>query len=101
MEAFFPEERAPITVPGAAGRKVFLMRIGIDARRAGSIAGYRYSRALTHIDLVWTEATVDALFRDGPDAYLPGTKMPLQRMPSAEDRATLITYLKRITNAGD
>ena len=60
--------------------------------------GYKYSKALSDIDLVWNEKTVSALFELGPDEATPGSKMPLQRMPSAEDRAALIAYLKRITD---
>jgi len=48
-------------------------------------------------DLVWTEETVDKLFAIGPDHLLPGTKMPLQRMPDRQDRADLIAFLKEVT----
>ncbi|MFQ6018819.1 MAG: c-type cytochrome, partial [Kiloniellaceae bacterium] len=74
---------------------------GLFGRRAGSVPGYNYSQALRESDLVWTEATVNALFAEGPHVYTPGSKMPLQRMPSAEDRRDLIAYLKRITAAGE
>jgi cytochrome c len=46
---------------------------------------------------VWTEQTVARLFEVGPDVMVPGSKMPLQRLPDARDRADLDTYLKRIT----
>jgi cytochrome c len=69
-------------------------------RRAGSDPDYPYSAALQHSDLIWTEETVARLFEVGPDVLVPGSKMPLQRMPSAEDRAALVTYLKRITTPG-
>jgi cytochrome c len=66
-------------------------------RPAGAIRGYPYSEALRSSHVVWTEATVDELFRRGPQDFVPGSKMPLQRMPSAQDRADLIDYLKRST----
>jgi cytochrome c len=69
-------------------------------RRAGSHPDYPYSAALEHSDLIWTEETVARLFEVGPDVLVPGSKMPLQRMPSAEDRAALVAYLKRITTPG-
>ncbi len=69
-------------------------------RRAGAVAGYPYSPALKDSGLVWDEATIDRLFADGPGIVAPGSKMPLQRMPSAEDRADLIKYLKRHATAG-
>ncbi len=70
---------------------------GLMGRRAGMVEGYPYSDALTGIDLVWTPETVDRLFAQGPDVFLPGTKMPLQKMTNARDRADLIEYLKSAT----
>ena len=70
---------------------------GVFGRRAGSVAGYKYSDGLKRSGVVWNEETIDALFDQGPDVYTPGSKMPLQRMPNAEDRAELIAYLKRVT----
>jgi cytochrome c len=70
---------------------------GLFGRQAGAVGGYKYSQALRAADLIWTEATVDALFAEGPHVYTPGSKMPIQRMTSAEDRAHLIAFLKRIT----
>jgi cytochrome c len=71
---------------------------GLFGRTAGSHPDYRYSEALRESDLVWTEETVDELFAIGPDHLLPGTKMPLQRMPDRGDRADLIAFLKRVTS---
>jgi cytochrome c len=64
-------------------------------RKAGSVAGYPYSPALKESGLTWDEATIDRLFAEGPQAVAPGSKMPLQKMPSAKDRADLIHYLKQ------
>ena len=69
-------------------------------RTAGSRADYPYSAALEASDLVWTEETVARLFEVGPDVMVPGSKMPLQRLPDARDRADLVAYLKRITAPG-
>lgn len=70
---------------------------GLIGRRAGSVAGYPYSDALTGSDLVWTTEAVDALFAEGPERFIPGSKMPLQRMRDAGDRADLVDYLVRMT----
>lgn len=67
-------------------------------RRAGTVAGYPYSPALKASGLVWDKATIDRLFAQGPEAVAPGSKMPLQKMPSAKDRADLIEYLVRHAN---
>lgn len=66
-------------------------------RRAGSVPGYPYSAALRDSGLVWTPETVDRLFAQGPAAVAPGSKMPLQQMPDAQDRADLIDFLERAT----
>jgi cytochrome c len=73
----------------------------VFGREAGSQPGYPYSPALQESDLVWTEETVSRLFEIGPDKLVPGSKMPLQQMPSAKDRADLIDYLKSATVPGD
>ena len=40
------------------------------------------------------------LFELGPDQVLvPGSKMPLQQMPSPKDRADLIAYLERMSRS--
>lgn len=70
---------------------------GLIGRRAGTIDGYPYSSALAGSDLVWNAETIDQLFEQGPEAFLPGTKMPLQRMTNARDRADLIEYLMKAT----
>ncbi|MEM1129346.1 MAG: c-type cytochrome [Pseudomonadota bacterium] len=70
---------------------------GVFGRPAGSVPGYRYSNTLTGTGLIWTEATIDALFHEGPDNYIPGSKMPMQVIAGPEDRADLIAYLKTAT----
>jgi cytochrome c len=52
---------------------------------------------LQESDLVWTAETVGRLFEIGPENLVPGSKMPLQRMPDPEDRARLIDYLEQAT----
>ncbi|MBP2290350.1 c-type cytochrome [Azospirillum rugosum] len=66
-------------------------------RPAGSVPGYRYSEALKNSGIVWDENTVSRLFEAGPDTVTPGSKMPLQTIPSASDRADLVAYLREVT----
>lgn len=70
---------------------------GVFGRRAGTVPGYRYSATLTGSDLVWSRETIDALFDLGPDHYIPGSKMPMQRITGAQDREDLIDFLARAT----
>ena len=67
---------------------------GIFGRKAGAVTGYPYSQALADTELVWSEQTIDALFREGPDIVTPGSKMPLQRIQNGADRRDLIHFLK-------
>ncbi len=69
----------------------------VFGRKIGSLAGYRYSPALTKMDIVWTPDTVSKMFEVGPMAYTPGTKMPEQTIGSAEDRKALVEFLERVT----
>lgn len=66
---------------------------GIMGRRIASAPGYAYSEALRRMDLSWTAETIARLFEVGPNAYLPGTKMPEQTITSADDRRALVEWL--------
>lgn len=70
---------------------------GVFGRRAGTLPGYVYSDTLDGSDIVWDEATIDLLFDLGPDHYIPGSKMPMQRIVRPEDRRDLIDWLKKNT----
>jgi len=70
---------------------------GIFGRKVGTHPGYDYSPALTGADIVWTPETLSRLFEIGPDVMLPGTKMPLQKLPKKEDRDALVEFLKAKT----
>jgi cytochrome c len=70
---------------------------GIFGRPIASVEGYDYSPAFRELDIVWTPETVSELFDVGPNHYTPGTKMPEQRIASAEDRKALMEFLERTT----
>lgn len=70
---------------------------GIFGRKIASLPGYNFSDALKKLDIVWTPETVSKLFEVGPMEYTPGTKMPEQKIGSAEDRAALVEFLKKAT----
>lgn len=74
---------------------------GIFGRRAGTVPGYTYSDTLDGSSIIWDETSIDALFDQGPDHYIPGSKMPMQVIVKPQDRADLITFLKDNTSQGD
>ncbi|WP_417667028.1 c-type cytochrome [Roseibium sp.] len=71
---------------------------GVFGRKAGTLAGYAYSKALLDADFIWDEKTISDLFDYGPDVVTPGSKMPIQRLKSVEDRDALVAFLKRATD---
>lgn len=79
------------------GRKAGPSLHQVFGRKAGTLAGYRYSEILDGSDIIWDETTIDALFDLGPDHYIPGSKMPMQRITDPQDRLDLIAFMKRAT----
>lgn len=69
---------------------------GIIGRRAGSIEGVRYSRAMQDSQIVWNERSLDG-FLANPRQALAGTTMVVG-VPDAAQRKALIAYLATITN---
>lgn len=70
---------------------------GIFGRRIATLPGYNFSPALKKLDIVWTPETVAKLFEVGPMIYTPGTKMPEQKIRSAQDRRVLVEFLAKVT----
>ncbi|WP_415401023.1 c-type cytochrome [Tateyamaria sp. SN3-11] len=70
---------------------------GVFGRAAGTVQGYRYSPTLDGSAITWDDGTIDALFDQGPDHYIPGSKMPMQVIAKSQDRADLIAFLRRAT----
>ena len=70
---------------------------GIFGRKIATLPGYNFSEPLKKLDIVWTPETVAKLFEVGPATYTPGTKMPEQRIGSAEERDALVKFLEGAT----
>jgi len=68
---------------------------GVIGRPAASVESFgRYSQAMKDAKLTWDEATLDQ-YLASPRAVVPGTAMSFAGLPSAEDRADLIAWLKQ------
>ena len=67
---------------------------GAELRRC---PGYVFSPPLRRWTSSGRKETVAKLFEVGPAAYTPGTKMPEQRITSADDRAALVEFLEKAT----
>jgi cytochrome c len=69
---------------------------GVLGRRAGTVAGARYSKAMTASGMTWDEKTLDAFLTE-PAKVLPGTTMAI-KLPNPQDRADVIAYLKTLAS---
>ena len=70
---------------------------GLFGRRVGTVEGYKYSEALKKRDFIWNKETLFRLFDEGPDKFLPGTKMPVQRVTDSKKLTQLVDYLEKLT----
>ncbi|MEX2033571.1 MAG: c-type cytochrome, partial [Xanthobacteraceae bacterium] len=70
---------------------------GIFGRRIATLPGYNFSPSLKKLGIVWTPETISKLFEIGPATYTPGTKMPEQKIGSADDRQALVQFLEKAT----
>jgi cytochrome c2 len=70
---------------------------GVVGRAAGSIEGYKYSKAMAGSGLVWDAETLDA-YLTNPKKYVNGTKMAFAGLKKEKDRANVIAYLATTGN---
>ncbi len=66
---------------------------GVVGRKAGTVEGYKYSKAMAAADIVWDEANLDK-YLTKPKKFLKGTKMSFAGLKKEAQRADLIAYLK-------
>ncbi len=85
------------TLTQGSARKAGPSLYGLYGRRAGTVPDYTYSETLNGSEIVWSPETINDLFDQGPDHYIPGTKMPMQRIAQQSDRDDLIDYLRVAT----
>ena len=86
-----------------AVKATFIQRSGphlenIFGRKVGSVVDYKYSKALKRSNFIWDNNSLFELFNQGPDKFIPGTKMPIQRINSPEKLRELVSYLKELTS---
>ncbi len=66
---------------------------GVVGRKAASVEGFKYSKAVAGSDITWDEASLDEFLKK-PKAFLKGTKMSFGGLKKESQRADLIAYLK-------
>jgi cytochrome c len=82
-----------------AKNKVGPIQNDLIGRKAGTVEGFKYSKALKkrgEEGLVWTEENIDKYLAD-PKGFIPKNKMAFAPLKKAQDRADVIAYLKTFT----
>ena len=62
-------------------------------RKAGSMKGYKYSKAMKNSDVVWNEESLDK-FLTKPRKFIPKTKMSFRGIKKKSLRDDLISFFK-------
>ena len=65
-------------------------------RKAGTVAGFSYSKPMIDSGIVWDEKILNTYVKD-PKAVVPGTKMVFIGLKGEDEREDLIAYLKQAT----
>ncbi len=84
------------TIEDEATKKLGPSLKGIVGRKAASVEGYKYSKAMlakAAEGVIWDEATL-AVYLPDPKGFVPGTKMAFPGLKNPEDVANLIAFLK-------
>ena len=70
---------------------------GVLGRQAGSIADYKYSKAMTAYGKLWSFDEMNS-FLIKPKDWIKGTKMSFIGLKSEQDRAAVILYMNEKTD---
>ena len=66
---------------------------GLIGRKAGTVPGFSYSDANKKSGVVWDAVKLDEYLVD-PRKFIPGTKMVFTGLKKAEERRSVIDFLK-------
>jgi cytochrome c len=67
----------------------------VVGRKSGSVSGFRYSKANSGSEIVWTVNELDPYLAN-PRAVLPGTTMTYAGLKDPAQRAAVIAYLQTL-----
>ena len=65
---------------------------GVIGRKAGTVAGFKYSEAMAGSDVTW-DATTIAEYVAKPKEFIPGNKMAFAGLKKQDEIADLVAYI--------
>ena len=80
------------------GNKIGPALWGVLGRKAGSVADYKYSKAMTSYGKPWSFEEMNG-FLTKPKDWLKGTKMSFVGLKKETDRAAVILYMNKNTDS--
>lgn len=99
-EAVFKRCASCHAVGPDARNKVGPILNGVVGREAGTVEGYRYSKALLEAGMTWDEETLTE-FLTNPRKAVKGTKMSFRGLKDEDDLENVIAYLAQFDEDGN
>ena len=97
-EKIFKKCAACHSIAKDGGNKIGPALWGVLGRKAGSVADYKYSKAMTAYGKPWSFEEMNG-FLTKPKAWLKGTKMSFVGLKKETDRAAVILYMNKNTGS--
>ena len=97
-EKVFKKCAACHSIAKGKGNKIGPALFGVLGRQAGSLADYKYSKAMIAHGKPWTFEEMNS-FLTKPKDWVKGTKMSFVGLKNAKDRAAVILYMNENTNS--
>ena len=97
-EKIFKKCAACHSIAKDGGNKIGPALWGVLGRKAGSVADYKYSKAMTAYGKPWSFEEMNG-FLTKPKDWLKGTKMSFVGLKKETDRAAVILYMNKNTGS--